>query len=78
MHFPEIAWIAPSHYAAASGHQVKDQNSQRHNQQDVDQAGGKVKANSGSGNALLFCTTPVRHIIDFSLAVRFPMHDIDG
>jgi CheY-like chemotaxis protein len=26
----------------------------------------------------LFCTTPVRYIIDFSLAVRSPIHDIDG
>jgi CheY-like chemotaxis protein len=26
----------------------------------------------------LFCTTPVRYIIDFSLDVRSPIHDIDG
>ena len=26
----------------------------------------------------LFCTTPVRYIIDFSLAVRSPIYDIDG
>jgi CheY-like chemotaxis protein len=26
----------------------------------------------------LFCTTPVRYIIDFSLAVRSPIHHIDG
>ena len=26
----------------------------------------------------LFCTSPVRYIIDFSLAVHSPIHDIDG
>jgi hypothetical protein len=32
------------HYTAASRHQVKDQDDHRHDQKDVDEAAGKVKA----------------------------------
>jgi hypothetical protein len=42
-------WTAPLvfpalHHTAATGHQVKDQNNQSHNQQNMDEAAGKVKA----------------------------------
>jgi hypothetical protein len=32
------------HYTAASRHQVIDEDNQRHDQQDVDEAAGEVKA----------------------------------
>jgi hypothetical protein len=43
MHSFETAWIVPLRRAPAAGYQVKDQNDQRHDQQNVNESTGKVQ-----------------------------------
>ena len=64
--------------SASSGHQVKDENDQRHNQQNVDQAAGNVKAEAEQATGLKELQDRPKHLVPLYVAVRPGLEFVPG